>query len=98
MGSLIAYVSFQFVLAIMLLCIGGTIAGGIPAYRMLFEIHYGQNIDLYCHVMYYGGIADGTYGGLSLSHLQSSLLFGHRSAGTNKIREITPITSSFSCA
>ncbi|KAJ2982345.1 hypothetical protein NQ176_g1447 [Zarea fungicola] len=60
----IVYFAVQFVLTIMLLSMGGTIAVRIPAYRLLFETYYGQNSNLYYHVMYYGSIAEAVYGGL----------------------------------
>ncbi len=59
-----AYVVIQFVLAIMLICIGGFIAVRIPAYRLLFEMYHGQNNNLRYHIMYYGSIAEAVYGGL----------------------------------
>lgn len=60
----IFYVSIQFVLAMTLLCIGGTMAVRIPAFRPLFEMYHGRYSNLYYYTMYYGSIAEGVYGGL----------------------------------
>ncbi|KAJ6783473.1 hypothetical protein PWT90_03506 [Aphanocladium album] len=60
----ITFISLQFILALLFLSVGGTIAARIAPYRMLFENYYGKSSALYYHVMYYGGIAEIVYGGL----------------------------------
>ncbi|KAJ3497416.1 hypothetical protein NLG97_g1920 [Lecanicillium saksenae] len=54
----ITYVYLQFVLALILLSVGGFIVVKIAPYRMLFENYYGSSSALYYHVMYYGSIAE----------------------------------------
>ncbi|KAJ3477393.1 hypothetical protein NLG97_g8854 [Lecanicillium saksenae] len=54
----ITYVYLQFVLALILLSVGGFIVVKIAPYRMLFENYYGNSSALYYHVMYYGSIAE----------------------------------------
>ncbi|TQV90474.1 hypothetical protein IF1G_10797 [Cordyceps javanica] len=60
----ITYVYLQFVLALILVSVGGFIVVRIAPYRMLFENYYGSSSELYYHVMYYGCIAEIVYGGL----------------------------------
>jgi hypothetical protein len=60
----ITYLSSQFLLALIFLCVGGTIAARIALYRMLFDTYYGKSSAIYYHVMYYGSIAEIVYGGL----------------------------------
>lgn len=48
----------------MLLCIGGTLAVRIPAFRPLFEMYHGRYSNLYYYTIYYGSIAEAVYGEL----------------------------------